>query len=392
MEKIRVKIVSFREAKPEFIEKGKKMFCSFLNGKTELIDFVESDPEVLFVFSGGSEQMAKVICKKGNNYILIAHESNNSTAAAFEIVAYLNQVGITHKLILNAEEIFDYLINFFNVKSALARIKGKTLGLIGNVSEWLIASDIDKQLLKDKTGIILKQIYWDEMISNEEVVVDNDFIRKFNYHDKNEIANTLRIYELLNDCIHNEKLDAITVECFPMVQQKGITACLALSHFNDMGIPAACEGDITSAVGMMLVKEVCGTIPWMANISKIGFDGVLFAHCTIGTTLLNSFSVTTHYETGLGTAVEGDFIYDEVTIFRLDNKLSKAYVAKGIVIDRPKLNTACRTQLEIKIDEKEFEVLKNNPLGNHHLLIPGDQQKKMLMVCMIMGIEVVNIS
>ncbi len=37
---------------------------------------------------------------------------------------------------------------------------------------------------------------------------------------------------------------------------------------------------------------------------------------------------------------------------------------------------ACRTQLRVEIAEKDSLELKNYPLGNHHLVLPGDRLKQ----------------
>lgn len=389
MDKIKVKIIAFKEAKKEYYELGKKKFMAYIPDIQGQIEFVEQNPEVIFILSGGSEQLARQAVNTKQSYILVSHEEDNSNAAAFEIKAYLNQNNISSVLLTNKKDISDYLGKYAKVKLALTKLKGKNLGLIGNVSEWLIASDVTKENLLQKLGVNLKQIDWKNMLSLEEAKIDNDFINKYDYNDSVEKENASKIYHILNECVKKEQLDAITVECFPLVRQKAVTACLALSHFNDHNIPAGCEGDLASAVGMMLLKEVCETIPWMANVARIDKDSTLFAHCTIGTNLLSDCEVTTHFETGLGTAVRGKYRYDDITIFRLDSRLTKAMVTTGKVLNRPTYPTACRTQIEVKIEDHGFIKLMNNPLGNHHLILPGDQTESINMACKMLGIEMV---
>lgn len=389
MESIKVKVIAFSEAKQEYYEFGKKKFMDYIPDLEGQIEFVEECPEVIFVLSGGSEQSAKQTVNPEQFYILVSHEEDNSNAAAFEIKAYLNQRGISSVLLTNQKEITEYLEKYAEIKLALTKLKGKKLGLIGNVSEWLIASDIEEENLLQKIGINLIQIDWKNMLSLEKAKVDSEFMEKYDYKDAIEIENASKIYHILNECVKKEHLDAITVECFPLVRQKAVTACLALSHFNDRNIPAGCEGDLASAVGMMLLKEVCGTIPWMANVARIDKKSTLFAHCTIGTDLLSDCEITTHFETGLGTAIQGKYRYDDITIFRLDNRLTKAMVTTGKVLNRPKYSTACRTQIEVKIEDHGFEKLKNNPLGNHHLILPGNQTENINLACKMLGIEMV---
>lgn len=133
-----------------------------------------------------------------------------------------------------------------------------------------------------------------------------------------------------------------------------------------------CEGDLVSIAGMMLLKEITAHIPWMANLAGIKGNSALLAHCTAPTDLLADFSIQTHFETDKGTAIQGYFEEDRVTLFRFDNKLSRAFLTTGSITDRPTFPFACRTQILVELPAQAMKSLKENPLGNHHLVLPGD--------------------
>jgi L-fucose isomerase-like protein len=139
----------------------------------------------------------------------------------------------------------------------------------------------------------------------------------------------------------------------------------------------------------MFGKELTGVVPWIANVNKVTEKVSVFAHCTIAPTLVKNYQITTHYETGLGTAIQGEFISDLVTIFRFDNLLSKMFVTKAEVIGRPKSESACRTQIEVKLPNSAVKLLKETPLGNHHLILPGNHIDKLNLACKILDIAVV---
>ncbi|WP_320019158.1 hypothetical protein [Labilibaculum manganireducens] len=389
MIQLRVKIMAFKEAEAKYIELGKKRFSDMLPDLEANIQFVEDDADILFILSGGSEQAAKLLAEKNRFYIILSNELDNSNAAALEIKAWMNREGISSVLLSNPEEMKAYMSKYIEVTSAIEALKGKQLGLIGNVSDWLIASSVEKNVLMSKLGINLKQIDWKSLCSFEDAEINNDFLSKFEYTDHQEKLNASKIYNILKDCVENEKLDALTVECFPLVRQKSVTACLALSLFNDQQIPAGCEGDLASIVGMMFAKEISGSIPWMANVAKISEEAALFAHCTIGTNLLSDYKVTTHFETGLGTAIQGMYRYNDITVFRFNSELNKAFITTGEVLDRPGYATACRTQIEVKLPQAAITKLKENPLGNHHLILQGNQLEKLQLACGLLGIELI---
>jgi len=357
----------------------------------ENFTLTESDPDILFFLTGGTEQSAIKQVSAGQYYLLIGSQHDNSYASATEVKAYLNDRNIPSLLVDEEESATPALIkDFFTIKQALKRLNGKKLGLIGQVSNWLIASAIHPDLLEAKLGIKLTVIPWSALPHFSEFKASDPFLDSFPDTTPIDLSETAKVSELLTSTIQKWNLDAITVECFPLVRNDNVTACLPLARFNNEGIPAGCEGDLTAIAGMMLCKELTGTIPWIANINKVSDEVCMFSHCTIAPGLVSDFSVTTHFETGKGTAIEGDFKGDVITIFRFDNKLSKAFIATANISGRPKSRTACRTQIEVKLTENEVRLLRQSPLGNHHLIFPGDCKKLLHFACTILGIEVLT--
>jgi len=223
-----------------------------------------------------------------------------------------------------------------------------------------------------------------------EFKASGPFLDSFSGEKHIDLTETAKVSELLTNTIQKWNLDAITVECFPLVKKNSVTACLPLAKFNNDGIPAGCEGDLTAIAGMMLCRELTGIIPWIANINKATDEVCMFSHCTIAPGLVSGFSIKTHFETGKGTAVEGSFKGDLITVFRFDNTLSKAFIATANITGRPKSGTACRTQIEVKLTENEVKLLRQSPLGNHHLIFPGDCKKLLHFACILLGIDVLK--
>jgi L-fucose isomerase-like protein len=351
----------------------------------------ESDPDVLYFLTGGSERSAKQQVSAGHFYILIGSQHGNSYASATEVKACLNDMNIPSMLLDEEEaETATILKAFVTVKDALANLNGKKLGLIGQVSDWLISSTIPAGLLEAKLGIKLITIPWNELAHFSEFKASDKFLTSFSDKKNIDLTETAQVSELLTNTIRKWNLDAITVECFPLVRNDSITACLPLAKFNNDGIPAGCEGDLTAITGMMLCKELTGTIPWIANINKATDEVCMFSHCTIAPGLVSDYSVKTHFETGKGTAIEGNFKGDLITIFRFDNNLSKAFIASATITGRPTSATACRTQIEVKLSQHEVRLLRQSPLGNHHLIFPGDCKQLLHFACMLLGIDVLK--
>lgn len=387
MDKLNFKLLAFPEAPETVYENAIGRINQLISPSNYTL--TESNPEVLFFLSGGSEQSAIKHVLAGHFYILIGSRHDNAYASATEVKAYLNARNI-YSVLLDEEdaETSLFLNNFITVKQALKNLKGKRLGLIGKISDWLIASAIPADLLQEKLGIQLTVIPWAELAHFSEFTPSETFLETYAASTDINLTDTAKVSELLMNTIQQRNLDAITVECFPLVRKDSVTACLPLAKFNNEGFPAGCEGDITAIAGMMLCRELTGIIPWIANINKVSDEGCLFSHCTIAPGLVSGFTVKTHFETGVGTAIEGDFTADLVTIFRFDNKLSKAFIATANVSGRPKSATACRTQIEVKLMPNEVKLLRKSPLGNHHLIFPGDCKSLLNTACTVLGIEV----
>jgi len=387
--KLKIKLLAFQDAPKSVFDNAVKRIEKLIS--PEKSEFTEGNPDVLFFLTGGSEKSAISQLSERHLYLLIGSLHDNAYASATEVKAYLNEMSIPAMLLDEEEtETNEILNNYLTVKQALKNLHGQKLGLIGQVSDWLISSSIPADLLDTKLGIKLKVIPWSELAHFSEFKASGPFLDSFSGKTQLDLTETAKVSELLTDTIQTRNLDAITVECFPMVQKDCVTACLPLAKFNNEGIPAGCEGDITAITGMMLCKELTGIIPWIANINKATDEVCMFSHCTIAPGLVSGFSVKTHFETGKGTAMEGDFKGDLITIFRFDNKLSKAFIASANITGRPKSGTACRTQIEVKLTENEVKLLRQSPLGNHHLIFPGDCKKLLTLACLLLGIDVLK--
>jgi len=388
MDKLKISLIAFPGAPKKVFEQGEKILMSKFKNVDIQINTDNSD--ALFVLTGGSEKQAQQLLKGLKRVLILAVTSNNSYAAATEIKSYCNDHHI-NAVLYNVDyenNLQEKIYNYIKSIQALKKISNYKIGLIGNVSEWLINSDIKPDILQNKWGIEVQKIVWSEYPEYSSFEDHKSFSESFKTNENFDLTDSSKVYNLLNHIITKNKLDAITVECFPLVRQHAVTACLALSKFNTDRFPAGCEGDMTSVIGKIITKELTGKIPWMANLAAIEESKVLLAHCTIATDLVEEYTIKTHFETNEGTAVQGQFKAKEVTIFRLNNLLNKAFISFGMVTDTPKRNDACRTQIMVNTENGDTQKLKENPLGNHHLVIPGNHLQLLHYFCFMNQIEV----
>ena len=332
--------------------------------------FVQSNPDVIWFLTGGTEHKVLSRIESKNRYCFLASRNGNSWAAATEVKAYLNEKGINTKLFdVDKLESLDELERYL-----MPPVQGKKsrLGLIGGVSDWLVSSIPDEDLLNDLLDIELVKFSWEELLDLPEGEDFCHFADTFASFGHESYTSELSLVKKFDTLIRQNNLDAITVACFGLIGKIGNTICLPVSAMNDYGFPAACEGDLCSATGMMIVKRLTGKIPWMANLSFADREAAIFSHCTVQKSLLDKMEVTTHYETGKYAAVKGEMKRQNVTIFRIDRKLEYCFLSLGEIIDNCNSPLACRTQVKIKMTSKGLFLLREFPLGNHHLIIDGD--------------------
>lgn len=174
-------------------------------------------------------------------------------------------------------------------------------------------------------------------------------------------------------------MDAITLSCFKLIEHTQSTGCLALSLLNDDGILAGCEGDLQSIFTLLAIKALTGKTGFMANPSLINnkTNEVIFAHCTVGLKLTEKYIIRSHFETGLGIAIEGLLPTGEITVVKCGGEsLDEYFLSSGHLVENTNYVNMCRTQVRIKLDVSTNYFLKT-PLGNHHIIVQGNYVERL---------------
>lgn len=331
--------------------------------------FSSNEGQILFIASGGSEQNAEKITNKHQNITLLCHRESNSFAAAIEIAAFLRSQNKRVSLIDVLDPLnFSKFEEIQTINRVLGTLSKQKAALIGEVSDWLIISDVEKDLVKERLGIELLHLPWSELPDYKEKESSVEFLGYFPGVNPEKLKDTAKVYSLLNEVIEQNQLSAMSVECFSMVVRDKVTACLPLAVINHGNKVAACEGDICSMLGMMLIRALANQVPWQANIAELKEETVLLAHCTAPLNMLKTFAITTHFETNSGTAIRGKLEKQEIGIFRVNNTLDKYTLVEGDIKNTPDYDFACRTQIEVQIGYKQVQLLRDKSLGNHQLI------------------------
>lgn len=385
--------------------------------------------DLIYVRTGGTEGLFKqFFCTESASpripgdapVRLLTSGESNSLAASMEILSYLRLHGLPGEILHgSAAEIAARLKGATPCPSALFHrplghfrlLAGQRYGIVGHPSDWLISSDVDPRKAAEVLGAELVEIEIEELVRlwkefdalrrgdsakaelaegsfrsagrSSETEASNSYglkplnVPKFGRPISNvEFAKALRVYECLRKIVDKYHLNGLTLRCFDLLTSIGTTGCLSLALLNSNGIVATCEGDVPAMLSMAVAQIVSGTPGFQVNLSKITGDDLLFAHCTVPFNIVEDYCYDTHFESGIGVAVHGEFRTGPFTLFKVGAQLEE-FVAEDVQLTANQYeNRLCRTQVHIQAPGL-LAYLLSAPLGNHHILIPGAYAAKL---------------
>lgn len=353
--------------------------------------YEDSDLVLILVQSGGSENLfIKNFAQFKEPYYLLTYGVNNSLAASLEILAFLKNHNLKGE-VLHGDT--DYIRSRIKALFPIQTTKkgSANLGLIGRSSDWLISSDVDPKNALEKFDVNLVYVPIQELIDEYNKlssfeIYDSLKDKKF---DPKEISKAERLYNAIKVLVKKYNLSGFTIRCFDLLGTLKTTACLALSHFNDEGIIATCEGDVPSMLGMYVAQKMLNEAAFQCNPSRIDTKNneILLAHCTIPCNICKSFVLDTHYESGIGVGIHGEVKEGNATIFRLNSALTEFFVEEGTIKNNQYENKLCRTQIVCNFPELD-KILKT-PLGNHELIILGHHKEALVKYFESIGIKLI---
>ena len=132
----------------------------------ELVEGVNNPVySIIFIETGGSEQkFVQDIDKIKQPIILLSDCKNNSLPACFEIKTYLESKEIESVLLFGEEvNIANSIKHISKIMQAKYNIEHSSLGVIGEPSNWLIASRVNYEDAKKRFGVTLIDISTSEL-------------------------------------------------------------------------------------------------------------------------------------------------------------------------------------------------------------------------------------
>ncbi|MBR3730851.1 MAG: fucose isomerase [Bacteroidales bacterium] len=344
-------------------------------------------PDAVMIATGGVENLFKriweaidveMMCSPlGHKSVtMIADGRNNSLAAALEILTYLGNNGMEGRIVHGTN---DEIVSAIIETHGRASLRGR-IGLFGQPSDWLIASSVDCDFLLQHYGIETVDIDLQRLIEGIKAIPQDEAAKVAQTMVKRakavkeptnaDMLEAAKAYLAIKRICQEERLDALTIRCFDIVKACGTTSCLALALLNDEGIVAGCEGDMQTLMSMFLAKRICGETAFMANPSQLTDKSSMLAHCTIPLSMCDETIVRSHFESGIGVAVQGLLPLTDYTLFKWGGpQLDRYFVAEAQAVETPYSDHFCRTQITLSVNLKPY--LLQHSIGNHHVIICG---------------------
>ena len=334
-------------------------------------EFVENH-QCVAVLSGGAEALFLKLVDEGKVSLsepifIIASGYSNSLAASLEILAWIQQHNGNGRVVTSPEQLAmideQPKQNHVTGSAKIGHIADGELhlGVIGEPSDWLIASKVDDTYILEQTGIRMVHIPIEEVSSLGEI--------------DGGMQGAELIYQRLKEIVERYNLNGLTLRCFDLLTTVKNTGCIALSHLNDEGIPASCEGDIPLLLTMILAKQKYGQIGFQVNPARISDDGkMLFAHCTIPLKMTTSHVFDTHFESGIGVGIHGELPLGKYRLMKLSTDLTQLVDEPVELIANQYEQNLCRTQVWLQATPELAHQMLTRPLQNHHLLVRDMQE------------------
>ena len=366
----------------------------------DISKLTSNDFSILFIATGGVERLViqhfeslprpAIILADGmqNSPWCRAEGMQISLPAALEVSSWLRGRGMKSE-ILHGElpEIIKRIFVLHSNFMAQRSLFGMRIGVIGTPSSWLIASNVDYLLAKRRWGVEYTDVSLDRIYEYYNQITDDE-VGEACAHlagkalacreaSPEDMIKAMRLYRAIRRIVDEDRLSALTLSCFRLIEQTGTTGCLALSLLNDEGIIAGCEGDLQSVFTMLAAKVLTGKPAFMANPSMINArtNELILAHCTIGIAQTEQFIIRNHFETESGIGIQGILPTGDVTIVKCGGEcLDEYYLSTGTLTENTNYINMCRTQVRIKMNTPA-EYFLRNPLGNHHIMLHGNYEQ-----------------
>ena len=318
----------------------------------------------------------------------------NAAPALMDTWAVLRRTHTSAVLALNRSELDSTL----RVEAAYRHIRGAKILKIGETEPWVISNASSDAVYEEKLGVHVLPVAQGELVSLYESTNRDDsrmYYEWFASHanrtvepNDDDLWNASRMACALVSLLDETDAAGATVACFNLLKT-GTNLCLGASFVNDQtGRFFSCEGDMDSAVTMLLMQKMTKGKLWMANPGLQPDQTINFSHCTAPIRIMNTplpVALRSHHESGIGVSLQVDVpLNTTVTACRVSDECQHMTIHRGVTVEGP-YEQACRTQVHVKLED--FNHYIRSVLGCHQVFAFEDVSKEMEQIAKRLSLQ-----
>ena len=269
---------------------------------------------------------------------------------------------------------------------AIKKLKKSKVALVGGFAPGFYDLYFDERSVFSKLdGIYINRLHeYDEIIKRAEKVTDKEIQPYIADLEKNHIRMTktaegllpfsLRMYVAYRQFVDEYGYDAVAISCWPKFQDDyKYSVCSVIGMLNDDKIVAACEGDLMSAISMLVLQDISEESTTLMDFAAFDEedDSVLMWHCgpsslkfckTNGYSLGENYSGMAHEKGKIcGTGVVRDMVFDPgvASVFRFSGDMESYLNLTGSFIGNVKVSN-CGSRgwfRDLKLNNKPITAL-----------------------------------
>ena len=319
---------------------------------------------------------------------------NNAAPAVMDVYAVLKREGAKVHLCTSLEG----LVKRVNAALTVEKLKTARLLAIGQTEPWVISSVRDWSSVKERFGIDVVNVDQSELAELYQELKENGTVFGAEWYDgaesiaeptRADVSDAAVFQSALIKLLEKYNANGAALACFNLLKS-GTTSCLGVSYANTYtDYVVSCEGDMDSAITMLIMKLLSGDNVWMAN-PNIQNDGTVnFVHCTAPVVIngeKRKYILRNHHESGIGVSTQVELPENvNMTACRISNNVSQITI-QGCVGIPTEYEPSCRTQLRVRFED--FNKYIRTALGCHQIFVFDDIKEELSYVADALGLEI----
>ena len=209
------------------------------------------------------------------------------------------------------------------------------------------------------------------------------------------------MYAAIRQVMKDRGADGITINCLGGFYEGHLKAypCLGFTELNDAGLVGGCEGDIKSALTMMVVGALTGRPGYISDpVIDTSRNQIVYVHCVAPTRLFgpegkeSPFHIRSHSEDRKGAVVRSLMPTGyRTTTLEIDCASRQILLHRARAVENVDEDKACRSKLAAEVEgDMEKLLCEWDRWGWHRVTFYGDLREPVGELAKALGMKVVE--